>query len=176
MIGVRYLLAKKYAVAFINIFSDQVTEQLCTKIVAVRNLLRERHELLYIVSLPQVSDDTKKRALQLILPEELFKTLIMLIIKHKRILLLPEILDQIIMEYRKKNNIEHFIITSSHQLPLESLDVLVQFLAVHTHHVVTYDHIIDTSLIAGIRMQSDIHLWEYSIQKQLQHIRGMLIS
>lgn len=170
------LIAKKYAKAFINIFGNQITDQFYSKITSVHNALKERHELLYILSLPQILDNKKQEALQLLLPEELFKTLISLVIAHKRILLLPDILEQIMIEYRNKNNIEHFIISSSHTLPAESLNVLIQFLKANTHHSITYEHTVDSSLIAGIRMQSDIHLWEYSIQKQLQQIRGMLIT
>lgn len=170
------LLAKKYALAFINIFGNQITDQWYEKIVSMSDMLRQRHDLILRLTLPHVTDEERQKALQLLLPEAIFKTLITLIIMHKRLLLLADILEQSAAEYRKKKHIEHFSITSSHQLSSESLDAIVAFLAVQTDQKITYDYSIDKELIGGIRMQSDNYLWEYSIQKQLQHMRGMLIT
>ena len=103
-----------------------------------------------------------------------FEKLITLLVHDKRAPLMSRVLKELVALYRKKHTIVFFEITSSHGLTHEQLDNIEQFLARKTGCDIIYKYEVDTTLIAGLRLQSDAFVWEYSIRKQLENMRGLI--
>lgn len=168
-------LAKKYALAFYDLYKKKITSSLVTRCQALASLLQEKKQLLSLLTLPVVSDDVQKTLLQALIKKaalpSFFSGLIDLLIEQKRIALLPAIFDELVQVYYDDNHIMLFAISSSHTLSQSQLKVLKQFLAVRTGDDIIYTYSVDPKLIAGVRMQSNTLLWEYSIKKSLAMMR-----
>lgn len=103
-----------------------------------------------------------------------FIRLVKLLATHKRIFLIHDVLKQLCEEYKLRNKITSFVISSSHDLKAEELSEITQFLVRLTNHEIMSDYKIDKSLIAGIRLQSNTGIWEYSIRKQLAQMQQLI--
>jgi F0F1-type ATP synthase delta subunit len=169
-----FYLARLYATAFFNThgaafsFSEyQALEE--------EGLFLIRHPYaLFVFKLPALFDGVKISLLKSFFEEKklstLFQPLTDLLLKHQRLFLLPGIIKQLQVLYRERKHIEVFSIKTSHALTNEQRDLLKKILEHKTNsHILTH-HRCDSRLIAGIRMQSDTLLWEYSIAKQLRTI------
>jgi len=64
-----------------------------------------------------------------------------------------------------------FNITSSHHLDISDLEIIEKFLAFKTGKKIISHHNLNKKLIAGIRLESNTLLWEYSIYKQCETLR-----
>jgi F-type H+-transporting ATPase subunit delta len=168
-----YDLARKYAIAFVNVYDQKIPESLYDEIKNLASELYQRKNLLISLTVPGISYETKYHALKRLLPASYFNSLIQLLLQDNRIIILPEVLDYIAQEYYKRHTIIVCTITSSHVLDQSAVDAIVHFLTVQTESVIKYTLIIDHNLIAGIRVQSDQFVWEYSIRKQLQCVKQM---
>lgn len=172
-------LAKKYAQAFINSYSSQITADDHKKIPQLQDFFRSHKKSLGFLWIPHITDKEKITLLTNALVgkfglSSIFEHLIKLLVMHKRGILLVQTLAHIDVLYKKKHNILAFAITSSHHLPETAQQSIVKFLAQQTGCAIMYTYTVDTRLIAGLRLQSDALLWEFSIAKQLQSISQSL--
>ena len=162
------ILARKYATAFFDIYSDLINEKFFWKIQSAhlfleKNLEKDNDILMYF-SLPGIPVSVKSQGIDLFLkkldlPE--FKKLMMLLIKQNRVFLFNEILKSLCLIFQKKTNTILFKVTSSFSLQHSDLDILHKFLAYNTGKKIMLKHTIDKNLIAGIKMQSGSLLWEF---------------
>lgn len=174
-------LAKKYAQAYLNLFSDQYTFQDICNLWRVAQFLSEHHSLLFYVSLPMIEQYDKQRFIDLFFEKfhlfDSLKNLCYLLLKNKHIFLLIDVLQQIYLLYKQKYNICELKIKSSSDLTDAAIHDIKQFfitLSGLSNVVVRYS--IDQSLIAGIRLQSETYLWDYSIAQQLNKLKQELIA
>jgi len=172
-------LARKYADAFVNIFGDELTVDDARVMQATGDFLASKHSALFFLRLPIIKDAVKREVLVHVAYEFKLPTtvhiLIDVLLHDKRASLIPSILHAISKLYYKRTDIASFTITSSHALSQEQLDRLVGFLEAWTQRAILYTHAIDPTLIAGIRMQSDTLLWEYSIHRKLAQIQQLFM-
>jgi ATP synthase F1 delta subunit len=172
----RYMaLAKKYAQAFLNLYIQSLSYNDYTAIKAAALVLKKNHSFFSLLNIPTLSITQKRTALFAILhalymPPSL-TPLIELIINHQRIFLIPELFEALVQTYERRKKILPFTIMCSHPLQSDNLEVLKKFLSKKTDSQVIYNFVVNKKLIAGIRMQSDLFLWEYSVAKQLRTIR-----
>lgn len=171
------LIAKRYAQAFLNIvtLTDHDIEQVDKAI----QFLKSHTQVLSLLKVPLLDDAIKLNALQDYLLTQfqlpvVFKKLIALLIAHKRSYLIIEVLSYIQELYQEQQGIEFFTIKTPAPLPKQALETIQTFLHRKTKHTIMCSPVQDVSLIAGIRMQSPYHLWEYSIRKQLAAIQAQL--
>lgn len=166
------LIAKRYAQAFLNLSINDLTDADFINVQHAIVFFSQNRPLLALLKVPHIKSEEKIAALQQVLIAnhklpEVFITLIALLVRDKRAALVLETLEQLKKLYRDHQNIEFYKISSSHALDDTELTTLQNFLAQKTGHTIFYTYTIDPSLIAGIRMQSNERLWEYSIKKQL---------
>ena len=177
--GSELYLAKKYAQAFLHCFEDQLSLEDFKAICSAGTFFSRRRSSLIFLRVSIVDNEAKKQMLQAMLAMfnvgKHFVTLIDLLLEHKRTLLLPLIFSYICLLYKRQKHIEVYSISSSHPLHSDELKILQRFLAKMTGNTIIYKENIDSSLIAGIRMQSDEHAWEHSIRKQLEDTKVSLI-
>ncbi len=165
-------IAFKYAKAFLNVFIEKISLADYKNIVILEQFLKSRRAALAFLILPHIEYKAKERALSSVIEKfslpDCFNNLIRVLVKGRRAFLFPIILNTIALVYRKRKNIEDFVIQSSNQLDESALKEIEIFLSQKTGAKILSKHKIDNELIAGIRLMSDRYLWEYSIAKKLR--------
>jgi ATP synthase F1 delta subunit len=168
-------VARKYATAYMHVFLDALSMETITHMSALTEFLSRNRRISFFFTLAALDVETKKSGITFLctrfkMPPSM-KKLMLLMLEHKRLFLLEKVLCCIQALYKKEKKIESFTITSSHALSQSALDVLQGFLAQRTGNDIIYTYAVDEKLIAGIRMQGDFHIWEYSIAQQLRLIQ-----
>jgi len=172
------IVAKKYAQAFINVFLDTLSLQDYDNIQqASKNINKQ---ILFFLRLPALDYTVRKDALIMLskrfnLPPPVQK-LLLLLLKDNRAFLVCEVLHYVCLLYRQYKHITEFAIMSSHPLTVDDRGIIKHFLAQMTGQDIMYTYKIDKKLIAGIRLQSDTLLWEYSIRQRLAQAQLLLCS
>lgn len=175
---VKSILARRYAQAFLGVFSEQITVSNLDNFKQASIFLKQRPHGMFLMELSLVPEKVKNKLLddlcrQFTLPEGC-KKLCLLLIKHQRITLLSDIFSDIIFFKEQDLHITHFNVTSSLQLSDEQRKQVVHFLDKRVHGSIDCTYQVDTSLIAGIRLQSASFLWEKSIKKRLRALQESL--
>lgn len=176
MIQNQRIIAKKYARAFFNVFAGSLTDDEFLIICKAAEFFDNNKHLLFFLGWHSIVTSEKIKALRGTLEYfglvgKPYDSLIALLARDKRTFLIKDVLDQICQLYQQHKNIGAFAITSSHELSAAELVCLEEYLAKHTGQAIMYSYSVDKNLIAGIRMQSDTALFEYSIRKQLEQIK-----
>lgn len=173
------VLAKKYAVAFLNIFSDQLKMSDCQALEKVAKYLDDHIDLFFLLRAPFIDKKKQQQAFEKLgehykLPAVIQKVADLLR-SDNRFYLMPDVLEAVVKEYWTRNNIMRFSVVSSQELSSDDLSSIEKFLALKTNKKIIIDYKIDDSLIAGLRLQSATLLWEHSIQEQLQTIKKKIL-
>ena len=173
------ILSRKYATAFLNLFIDKLSITDYDTIVRTAAFLKEEPTLVSYFKLPRVGAVKKKVIAALFeefkLPPTL-KKLTDLLVQDQRLFLLPQVLKSMVQLYRQRKGIMAFEVTSSYTLTQKQLETIKDLLAAKTRKHIEYEYKVDNELIAGIRLQSDTVLWEYSIARQLAEAQRLLSS
>ncbi|MDR3551351.1 MAG: ATP synthase F1 subunit delta [Candidatus Babeliales bacterium] len=179
MIVDQSVITKKYANAFLNVFIDQISSQTMQQVCLLGDFLVSNHLLLSFLQWPVLSSEVKIKALKELMHKfslgSPFERLIILLADQKRSYLIGDVLKHICALYAERKNILNFTIESSHDLTADECLVIAQFLANITGASIIYDYKVNKNLIAGIRLQSDTYLWQYSIRTQLDTMKLPLI-
>ncbi len=170
-------LARRYAIAFLRLYGNTIDSQAFLTIKNTYQFLQLHPEIMFFLSRPMISDEEQKICLKKLtqkfslLPE--FERLVELLIEHRRTYLFNDILRSLLWEYQIMFNTILFFVTSSHALSKVELDSIKNFLEKTSGALVIIEHTIDKSLIAGIKIISDMLCWEYSINRQLNRIESL---
>ncbi len=171
-------LAKKYAQAFLNTYPQAITSSILETLSKATDYFDKQKAFFLILTVPTLTFTQRLDALQKQLepfnfPSE-FDRLIHLLLTQHRIMLLPDILHQIITVYEQRHKIMEFSLKCSSSLTDKQQTALHNFIAQKTGYQIKSKTIVDPTLIAGLRLQSDTRLWEYSIAKKLRTIKESL--
>jgi ATP synthase F1 delta subunit len=176
MNSVHRYVALRYAHAFLNVF--ELNQENYASLSKAYYYLKNDKGARLMVSLPASFDQAKKDFINNLIAHYALPTSIRsltdLLIQHKRLFLLTDIIACVELLALELHGIEVVDVRSSHRLAQEDLEFIEQFLTVCLRKKIMMQYSIDSSLIAGIRMQSDRHLWEYSIAKQVRDIEKVL--
>lgn len=175
MTGQEHVLAKKYATAFLNLYSDTISLDTYHTLKTVADYFKKNYNFFFLLNTPTVSPTTKRTTMiallkQLHIPDS-FLVLIDLVLKHQRLFLLPGIFEQIVRIYEQRKKILPFTFFSSNNLDNNQIEAIKKFLTQKTNFHIIYKTKLNKKLIAGMRLQSDVFLWEYSVAKQLRALR-----
>lgn len=175
---VRNVLARHYAQAFLRVFSDKTTVKDLDCFKQAGAFLKERPHGMFLMELSLVPEDVKHRLLDDLcqrfnLPKAC-KKLCFLLIKSQRVSLLSAILNHIVILKEEELRITHFNVTSSSELSGKQREQIVDFLDRRVHGSIDCTYRVDTSLVAGIRLQSTSLLWEKSVKKRLRALQESL--
>lgn len=173
-------VAKKYAHAYLNVFGEDHSFQDFCSMWRAAQFLSEHHSLLFYLSLPMIHEIDKKRFIDLFFEKfhlfDSLKKLFYLLLKNKQIFLAGDTLRDIYGLYKIKHKISDLQVTSSSDLLEEEIEEIKQFFIKLSGQQVVVHYSINPSLIAGVRLQSEYFLWEYSIAQQLQKLKQELIA
>lgn len=174
MITQETLIVHKYAYAFLTIFQAKLSLERCNQLERLYRFLEANPSCLSIILIPKLTHEEKKLLFNKLFTafnlETILTPLAELLIQHNRIIYLHAIIKEIPHLYKKRIHVTDFTISSSHAIDQETAQTLKKFLEKKSQSTVTITHAVDTTLIAGIRMQAETFLWEYSIRQQLQKI------
>jgi len=172
------MLAKKYAIAFFNLYGTTFTQKDSSTCRNLEKFLKENFYFYISLRMPSIPTSAKKAAIEKILrPFALKKsvfTLINTLLDHGRIEILHHVLKLIRREYNERHGIEFFKITSSHHLADPEKAIMKKVLQRMTSKTIITSFALDPSLIVGLRTQSSTSLWERSIKKELSHISATI--
>ncbi len=168
-------LSRRYAKAYLNTYGNAFDLATSNRAEQAALFLKNTPEAQLVLKLSSVQIEFLQKALQAVftyyqLPESL-NALVILLIEHNRLALCAKILEQISNIYREREGISTYQIISPMALDRNALENILAFLKKHSGSAIIYNEIIDPSLIAGIRLQSDTLLWEYSIKQQLNQLQ-----
>lgn len=172
------LLARRYAQAFLRVFPDVIQIDDINRVYACSHFLREHAHICFLLDLSLLPAQHKKEGLIKIFNRfdlsHNFLKLADMLIMHQRTFLLPRVLSSIVAMYKKKEHISFFVISSTQEVSLEQREIVEKFLTKKTANKLLCSYMIDKRLIAGIRMQSNTHLWEKSLQLRLRLLTNSL--
>jgi len=166
------LIAKQYAKAYILEFGSSLQWQDIERLTSVMKFCRRHHTFMSLVS-ELTTKDLKRHVLvddmfaHFSLPDSL-KKLVDIMVVHKRLPLFSSVVQDICCLYLEKNNMLEVTISTATDLDADELKKFEDFFMKLSGKKIISHVIIDESLIAGVRMQSDVLLWEYSIAARIR--------
>lgn len=173
-------VAKKYALAYMNVFGDLMTEQDYEAVKRAARSLKKNKRLIFFWRLTVIDPVIKALSVEQIGKKYLLspsiKKLCYLLIERSQLFLIPELFAIIEALYCQRHSIENFVITSACDLAEDEKSTIVHYLATSTQKNIAYSCAVNKNLIAGFRMQSNFFLWEYSIRKNLHLLQLSLIK
>lgn len=169
------IISKKYAEAFLNTFSDEVSDKNLEKWIKLELFLK-KNKLFYVyLRIPTISNFEKQKSLLKICSalnlEKPIKKIMLLLLDSGRIEILDRVLNKIILLYRRKQNIKLFKVTTPCDIDYNEKEKIIDFIKLISSGGVLAEFIKDEKLIAGLRIQSLTFLWERSIAKQLRNVK-----
>ena len=168
------VLANKYAHAYFNIFNNATTYEDIEHFSEVFNMLQKNYYGLMLFSLPTVSAIDKiiiiDKVCEFAKINKGLHRLTRLLMKHQRLFLIPAIVQHLKRLYDEYHNQIRVKIISSHALDNEQIDLINAWFSKKIKKKIKYNTVVNTSLIAGLRIQSDTWLWQYCVRQQLQNL------
>jgi F-type H+-transporting ATPase subunit delta len=169
------ILNKRYALAYLHLHETELDLSVCDRMQSAADFLKNTSAAQLVLKLTtlqsSVYTDTIKALIEQFRIPLTLMSLIALLIEHNRLSLLPDVLASIVSLYKEKQGILTYTIVSSHTLDASAKEAILAFLHKQSDKKIIYKEKIDQSLIAGIRLQSETLLWEYSVKKQLSQLQ-----
>jgi ATP synthase F1 delta subunit len=173
-------LSKKYAQAYLQEYQDSLTLEQVQSFKPVIQFCRDHNNFLSVISVlvgkqPGFEELLEEMRIYFSLPMSIQK-LMKLLIKRKKINIFAQILQDIYCLYMLHNNTHELTITTAETLEEDQKKRFEDFFKKLSGKKIISTAMIDESLIAGIRMQTDHFLWEYSIKSRMAQISRKMLD
>ena len=169
-----FMEAARYAQAFFSLYKDTITVQDYRHLRIAVQALKADKRLTNSMQLPfmytNASNDLAHKIVALLQLPDYFTLLCTILIQRKRLGILDTVLQKIITLIEQHSGLLYCVVSSSHELSPNDIALFIDYFARITDKKIVYDTIIDPTLIAGVRIQSDTAVWESSVRKQLQQL------
>jgi ATP synthase F1 delta subunit len=171
------LLATKYAKAFVHVFGEKLTDEQLKALQELVALYDKNRQQFFYLYLSSISSAVKQHILLDLVARfhlrELLQPLIILLGEQGRLPLLFPIAHQIEVVFNEEHDLVEVQFMTAHELSAHNVAVMQQFLERLTGKKIQPTVIVKPELIAGVRLQSETFVWEYSIAQQLRalHLR-----
>ncbi len=172
-------LAYKYAFAYLNQYREHINPSMLD---TIKNVATKLHKKKSLLSFTSILEGDKEALGSLLcsyvanegLDQPPWKSLILLLVDHKRVPMLPVILQAIILLYQKEEGLTPCTVSSSVSLNDSQKQKIETFIRkkIAKKGTITYD--ISKKLIAGLRVMTREVLWEHSVNKKLQRLRALI--
>ena len=170
-------LSTKYAKAFFNCYGAHLQQADFWKTKQAAVAIIKNKSALELFNL--YSGAEQQKMIKIILNHfelpVVFSKLLLLLQRHKKILLLPHVLSEVAELFLHKNNQLFFQISSYPALSSLQQDQAVAYLQRATGMKILYESCEDQALISGLKMQSNQLLYEDTINCRLQKIHRKLV-
>lgn len=173
------VLAKKYALAFLNTYYETIGDKCFESLLALRDFFKKNKKILMYLNIPSIPEEKKSDALDQILNAlktcNTINILARTLFKQRRIGILNNIVNHIIAQYRIRKNILAFKIFSSHQLEEKEKQIILSFLEKSVNATVLADFFVDKKLLCGIKILGDTMMFERSFAKRLEEVKRSVL-
>jgi len=175
------LYAKKYAIAYMNLYGKELTIRGLEMLQEFADFIKQYPGVVESLALPSIAQEAKSKVIAMLAERYYFGAgfcrLLQLLIDHKRLDYLQLVIVNIIRIYRKLNGILSIKVSMSHQLTTGEKELINNFIRERTNYkTVQADYIMAPELLSGLRIQSDDFLWERSIRKLLRHVEQTMLQ
>jgi F-type H+-transporting ATPase subunit delta len=166
-------VAKRYARAFL----ETASEEEIIELLQIRDEL-ERGKTLFYLSLPSFSINKKEEFLFSFLPalSENLKRFLLLLLRKRRIALLPEIIEELLRLKREREGIAEALVRSAIPLLPEERERLGKILENRLGKRIILQEEVDPSLIGGLTVEVEGDMIDASLKGFLIRLRERLIS
>lgn len=169
-------LAYKYARAFLNLYKDKIDKNQFIFLLHFLDFVK--HNGVYFFCLSYLNCEKKNAILDEIIKTfnliDSYKNLIEILIYKNRTFLLKDILKSIAWEYQEEAKKYYFDFYFSSEISEDKIKILKNYLDKKIGADIIYNVEQDSSLIAGVRAQSDYYLWQNSVAKNLKDIKTVV--
>lgn len=175
------IFTKPYAKAYLNTFSSALTSIDIDHMKKAVYFFKAHHNFMSLVNVLVCDSDQNHTIVKELfecfsLPDHL-KSLLAILKEHKKLILFPQVLQDICCLYGIRNNILELTIFCASTVTEQEIEKFKEFFVKQANKNVITNVQIDPTLIAGVRMQSDFYMWEYSIASRLKKLRqNMMIK
>mgnify|MGYP006413565891 CR=1 FL=1 len=173
------IIAKKYAIAFLNTYEEKLTIDCFKTFKIFSKFLKANPLFIAALSVPSIPIERKHdfliKTLDNLHVHKYLQKLVFLLLKENRIELLGKVLKNVSIQYKKRNGIIKFYVSSSHELDEKEKIAIKSFVKKNMGEHSKTSFLIDKNLISGLRMKSSIFLWERSIDKRLRTMKQSLL-
>jgi len=169
-----------YAKAFLNKNPEPLSDKDFAAICEGYSFFTKHKQISFLMRLSALDKKIKYEAIEKIQKtvglSKKFEPLMSLVIDHKRAHLFSQIFNQLCLEYRKRNDIRFFSVSSSQELSDDQRQEVHSSLTHLLGGSIFCSYKVNSFLIAGIRLQSNEFLWESSIRQRLWRVQHSLMQ
>lgn len=179
MIMSQSAIAKRFATAYVNVYKDDLSESVIEQMKKVVVFLKHNRDFMLLLCEGVVDKDEKLATLNQLLkhfdlPKSMQK-LMEVLIKHKQLCELLDVLQDVCCLYHDNHDMLDVTIKTAHKLSDEEIEKFVTFFEKESQKKVKSSVEVDKELIAGVRLESNIFLWDYSVASRLRKLRQKLL-
>jgi F0F1-type ATP synthase delta subunit len=174
--------ARQFAKAFFKEFGQTLTLSDIENIAKSLQFFKKHHNFLSLVSILMSSHhgiDYQDTIIQDLFDHfqwpTTLKKLITLLLEHKKLNLFASVLQDLCCLFYVKNNILELTVSSAVPLDPETLQKFEQFFIKLSKKKIITTVVHDSSLIAGVHLQSDLFMWQYSIAARLAALQQNIL-
>lgn len=173
------LLAKRYAQAMCVTLGDTITPAVAAQIAQYAHFITEHRATLFYLKVSSIPAQTKCAVLEREAEKfgvgNTLAPLFKLLAQHRRLHMIESVLHQIGIVYCALRNIIECTCTSAVLLDNAARARVEQALEKQFDATIRVNYVVDSQLIAGMRIANDEFLWEHSVRgylRALQQSRG----
>ena len=147
------------------------------ELMAVRNAMESRPELLNLLQSPLITRDEKRSLIEGILgpqSSDLSKRFLNLLVAKNRIDLFPFIVDRLQNVIRKKQGIQEVTVITARELHSSIMQLLEKALEKTTHKKILIHAKVEPSIVGGIQLQMGDKMIDGSIRGKLDALETQL--
>ncbi len=170
------VLSRKYATAFLNIFKKDIKPDFIVKLSELSEFLKSHKQSEVYLRMSTIPNKKKREVLLKLfagfeLDNTVLEKLLDVLLVKNRVQIISHVLAQVIIIYNKKNKIAEAQFRYSHELDNATKKAIENSFQEKLGLSIHYKYILDKSLIAGVRLNTDAALWEYSVRQQLEPLK-----
>ncbi len=175
------IAAHRYAQAILDLAQQiNAVEQVYNNAKELHHIIKSSRELLNFLKSPLIKSDKKEKVIRQLFEKNIHSLLIQFIsilCKRRREYILPEVLNALIYEYKKRNNIITAQLITAFQFD-EALkkSIIEKIQQIKKSSKIELQETINENLIGGFILKTDNEQIDASIKTQLQHLYQKFIQ
>jgi F-type H+-transporting ATPase subunit delta len=173
-------LAGRYAKSLMDIaIENGKLDTMYNDMLGLDAVCNDSKDFVSMMKSPIVTASTKQNVVKAIMEgkvDDITFKFINLIINKGREFFLPEIISTFISQYKKHNNINEVLLTTSEQMDEEMKNTLIQSIQKQFTGTIDLKTKVDSSLIGGFILEANNNLFDASILRDLNDIKKQFLT
>jgi F-type H+-transporting ATPase subunit delta len=173
-------LAGRYAKSLMDIaIENGKLDTMYNDMLGLDAVCKDSKDFVSMMKSPIVTASTKQNVVKAIAEgkvDDITFKFINLIINKGREFFLPEIISTFISQYKKHNNINEVLLTTSEQMDEEMKNTLIQSIQKQFTGTIDLKTKVDSSLIGGFILEANNNLFDASILRDLNDIKKQFLT